>query len=623
MAALFVKWLLVASSLAHFEASAGPDVTVRTYNAPGYSEVDTHMAIRRDLEAAKLQPRAELKGNVRLDRSWDGAALLKLGASQEIDTKSSKSNSSASTSQSVDIVCTTCYIKGLATAELEIPKDFNATSALNMTVSTVKNKVDNFTDTIEDYLDNYFRGVVQNFGDGIDISDFAFPPLNYSFALEVPTIPEVNLAFGFDDLELYFQTNTILGGALSYELNVFTSQTPLGVGIGKDSQLGVTFKVDLLLSSKGAIDISSGLHMKLDAVKLSLPLFSDKLANLALNGAQFEFLPVTVQSANVLLTAKLRIGIHAGIAVKLPSTPEFTVFNTTVGIPELKGGIEAAVYATLAEFNTNVTATPFSEDCKLQAIQDYQLAVGGVVGASVALGSETWGPVAETSTPLFRTKIASICAFEAKTTPAPAVATPTKANKRQQEMTTSTTETKIVHTGVQCVSSVAALGGDCPVSLQQTTQSTETLTLTASAPKGQTPTFAASVRDTVTSTATFGKNAFTIQKMSGSPTSYVPPPGSTNNGEIGAKAEEKVGSMPLKTILGITFGVGIPVLLLIAGGAFFIFKKRQQKKYNTLSGADAFAMGHRSGSNATDTGSDSYRNGEKKHAGVTVSELQR
>lgn len=180
-------------------------------------------------------------------------------------------------------------MKGLATAQLEIPKDFNATTALNASVESVKNSVVNFTDTIEDYFDDYFKGVVEKFDDGIDIKDFAFPQLNYSFALDVPPIPEVNLAFGFDGLELYLQTNTILGGALSYELNLFTTQTPLGIGIGKDSQLGVVFKVDLLLNSKGAIDISSGLHIKLDdGARLSLPLFSDKVSELILKGGQFE-----------------------------------------------------------------------------------------------------------------------------------------------------------------------------------------------------------------------------------------------------------------------------------------------------------------------------------------------
>lgn len=57
--------------------ASAADVSVRTYNAPGYSDADTHLAIRRGLAEARHQKREDLKGNVTLDRSWDGAVLLK------------------------------------------------------------------------------------------------------------------------------------------------------------------------------------------------------------------------------------------------------------------------------------------------------------------------------------------------------------------------------------------------------------------------------------------------------------------------------------------------------------------------------------------------------------------
>jgi hypothetical protein len=53
------------------------DVSVRTYNAPGHTDADTHLAIRRGLAEARHQKREDLKGNVTFDRSWDGAVLLK------------------------------------------------------------------------------------------------------------------------------------------------------------------------------------------------------------------------------------------------------------------------------------------------------------------------------------------------------------------------------------------------------------------------------------------------------------------------------------------------------------------------------------------------------------------
>ncbi|KAF2638625.1 hypothetical protein P280DRAFT_404282 [Massarina eburnea CBS 473.64] len=555
--------LALAASFAAFATAEQPELSVRTYNAPGMTEADTHALIRKDLEIASLEKRTDLKGNTTLDRSWDGAVLLN-GASQKINTND-KNNASASAEQSVEIVCTTCYIKGLATAELKIPDNFNATTALNKTVFAVADKVVNFTESIEDYMDDYFEGLVKKFGDGIDLSDFAFPQLNYSFAMDIPSIPEVMLNFGFDGMELYLETNTILGAALTYELNLYTSNTPIGISVGKGSQLGVVFKVDLLLNAEGAIDISSGLHMKLDdGVKIDIALFGDKVSNVVFNGAQFEFLPVTVQSAGVVLSAVLRIGIHAGIAVKTPDTPPISVFDTTIGFPELKGGIEVGVFANVAEFTTNVTAAPGDKECQLKVVQNYQMALGAAAGASVALGSDTWGPVAATSIPIFNTKLASICAIQGNTSPATASATPTstKKGRRQQDMTTKTTATKIIHTGVQCISAVA---GNCPMSLQKTTQSVETRTLTASAPKGQTPTFPASVQDTVTSTATFGKNVIKMKATSGSPTSYTPPPtnsadGKDGDGSISHSLEGMVGGVSKKLIVGLSVGLGVPLL---------------------------------------------------------------
>jgi hypothetical protein len=277
------------------------------------------------------------------------------------------------------------------------------------------------------------------------------------------------------------------------------------------------------------------------------------------NGAQFEFLPVTVESAGVVLSAILRIGIHAGIAIKTPSTPQVTVFNHTIGFPELKGGIEVGVFANIAEFVTNVTAAPGDKECHLKVVQEYKMALGANAGASVALGTDTWGPVATTSTAIFSKQMASVCAVQGKSTPAAASASPTgKAAKRQQQdMTTTTTKITVKHTGVQCISAVA---GNCPMSLQTTTQSTETVTLTASAPKGQKPTFPSSVQDRVTSTATFGKNVVKMKATSGVPSSYTPGPTDKAKEDVKNALDGKVGGVSKKVVVGVCLGVGLPLL---------------------------------------------------------------
>lgn len=71
----FTKALGLAAGFVGFVGAA--DVQMRTYNAPGQTDADTHLAIRRGLAEARHQKREDLKGNVTLDRSWDGAVLLK------------------------------------------------------------------------------------------------------------------------------------------------------------------------------------------------------------------------------------------------------------------------------------------------------------------------------------------------------------------------------------------------------------------------------------------------------------------------------------------------------------------------------------------------------------------
>lgn len=501
------------------------------------------------------------------------------GASQSVDTGNNAS--SASVSAGVEITCTTCYVKGIASAGLHIADDFDAGKALNKTVASVFNTVENFTQEVEDYFENYFKGVVKNFDDGIDWHDFAFPPLNYTFDMDIPPIDDVKLNFMFDDMELYLELNTILNAGATYELNLFTSNTPIGISVGKNLTLGVVFKVDLLLSVQGTIDISSGLHIKLDdGVGIDIALFSDAVSNIVFHGGQFEFLPVTVEKAGVVLSAILRIGIHSGITVAAPGTPDITVFNTSLGTPQVAGGIEVGVFANLAQFTTNVTLAPDNAECELHVQQEYQIALGAAAGASVVFDTDTWGPVAATSIPIWTTTLAEVCAHKPTTSPSPAIITasptPSKAkpaNRRDEASETITTKTKITHTGVQCQTSVI---GNCPNSLQVTTQTVETRTLTTVVPSGADVTWPATpgVKEGAPSTKAFGDNALSFTGTSGSPVSYTaPPPTATSTGkdggkdgkDEGSKASEivngKTGGVSNKVIIGVSVGVGLAVII--------------------------------------------------------------
>lgn len=228
-----------------------------------------------------------------------------------------------------------------------------------------------------------------------------------------------------------------------------------------------------------------------------------------------------------------------------------------------------------AEFITNITYTPDDEDCKRKVVQSYQLALGAKAGATVAIGTDTWGPMPDTSTPVWYTEMASLCAGEKPPTPATVasgVITTAPENRRRQDLLTTTITSKFIHTGINCLSTGLI---NCPASLQNTSQSTETRTIVTALPSGAEATFPVTVMDSVPSLIAFKRGAETIPATSGSPVSYVPPaPTETSklDGFIGdleaaaddAVADAKKNNKPL--IIGLACGLGGAALLALIAG---------------------------------------------------------
>lgn len=289
----------------------------------------------------------------------------------------------------------------------------------------------------------------------------------------------------------------------------------------------------------------------------------DQVANTSdSNGGQFEFLPVTVESAGVVISAVLRIGVHCGIEVGTPKALK-------LGALEVKSGIEVAVFANVAEFVTNITHTPNDADCDLKVIQEYNFAVGAIAGASivvdaVGLDPKTWGPVIEVSTAIYTTTLAEVCAIKGKAEPTTtAIAA---IGEKREDLTTTTIFTSTTTTEVSC----AITGTDnCPASAQVSTKAVITRTLVTAVPSGVDPTFPETTFSTVQSTIAFGSLAKSIKATSGTPTAYTAPTEeviTTLDSKIGGvKLDGEIGGVNKKLIVGVSVGVGIPMLLGIIG----------------------------------------------------------
>ena len=357
------------------------------------------------------------------------------------------------------------------------------------------------------------------------------------------------------------------------------------------------------------------------------------------NGGQFEFLPVVVESAGVVFTAALRIGIYTGLAIGAPSSMSFIP-----GLKDVEGGIQLSVFANLAEFTTNVSYVPNDPECEIKAVQEFQVALGAAAGMSVAIDIVTYGPVAETKIPIWNTQLAEVCASKgtgrptptpgsASVTPTPSASggessasttpTPTPgANKKREEMETTELKTTITHTAVGCASSVPA---NCPVSLQQTAQSEETLTTTLTYPSGSdAPTFPGSMQTTIpaNSAAQFGSNVQSIDKISGSPTAYTAPP-SKDTGKIDKALDGEVGGVSKKLVVGLCVGIG--AALIIGAIAGFLLWKKKKARYASV----PHKFDDRRGSFVSDpyvggqARFEPYRQADKNKAGVSVSEIRR
>ncbi|KAI0968391.1 hypothetical protein F4678DRAFT_442907 [Xylaria arbuscula] len=585
-----MKLVSIYSSLLSLVLVSGfsPAHKTRQLNAPrSASSLDTWHSLSRTLQRSQLMGRDKNPKNAtNIAKSWNNATLFSLGVEVA-------AGDGVSTTVEIEVTCTRCYVKGLITAELGFDSSFNISQAITNFTTEIGEEIKNVTDAAVTYLDNEIPGLFANLTDDLDFGDISFPPLNISFNVDVPDIPECSLRFQFDDLELYMLMDTVLSAGTTYTLNLYSTNTPIGISVNSETFIGFIVSIDLILAVDSDIDISSGLHIKVeDGMALDLSLFSQNVSSVTFNGGSFSFLPVTVQSANGVLTAKLRFGMHAGVSLENDDLGPFIPVST---------GTEVLVYADLAEFTTNITAVPDGDDsdCQLRVQQGYQLALGAAAGATLAIGPETWGPYPSANIPIFYTTLIDECAQSVTKTASTITTTPTPsvAARADHNMTTTTTlSDKVTFTGLVCISTGLT---ECPASLQSTTKVTSTRTLVVEVLSGSKASFPPTTQDTVSETIPFTKNIKTVAATTGSPVSYVPPPPPPTSspsssstavtagpgGDAGESGDGKLASRTRSLIIGLSVGLGVPFLAALAAGVYFFLRRR---KYAAIASSEVF-----------------------------------
>jgi hypothetical protein len=258
-----------------------------------------------------------------------------------------------------------------------------------------------------------------------------------------------------------------------------------------------------------------------------------------------------------VLTALLRVGMKAGLDVSTPVES-----NSLDGL-SFSTGLEGGIWADVAQFTTNVTAASDSSICELHVVEEYSMLLGANAGATLAIGEHTWGPTPSTQVPIWYTTLTSACAVSGSAT---AAASAVATIIARDDLTTKTTITKVTYTATVCLSTGLV---NCPVSLQSTSKNTVTKTLITAVPSGSDATFPATTQNTVASTIAFGANVRKLTATSGSPVSYVPTasgPSATPSSATSDVINGETKGVSNKVIIGVSVGVGLPVLIAIIAG---------------------------------------------------------
>ncbi|KAM0454624.1 hypothetical protein ACHAO4_004432 [Trichoderma viride] len=564
----FKSLLFVTLFYTLFSHVASSALTVR--NLPGKSSDETISEVRRRLASVKRNGTDVLFDNsTSFSRGLEGVTIF---------------NPFDSSDSTISITCTKCYFTGQASAKVTSKNSINVTS----TMDQIEDSFENIFNNIKTYAKNATDTFIDELGNGTSpfkaLQDVEhLPPPDIDFNLDLK-FPEYHVDVNLTDVEIYMQIDTVLADGITYTFNIYQSKTLAGVALGNGLLLGAVFSVDLIFSVNAQVDIQSGFHIHFDNVRTQIELFGKEASGLDFNGGKFAFLPVSIQSGAVVLEAVLRLEARIGISLHDLPSPNKDL--------DIGAGVEARIYANIAEFVTNITLGEVdslkerddnSDNCRLGIAQAYTFGIGAGAGASLVVGDNTWGPTPETEIPIFYTTLAQACIVTSKTgtnTISATTAAPSNTNAVAKRSVTSTV-TLETQSATVCASPGLI---NCPASLQSLTKNVITRTLTSNVASG------ASVVWSASSTSTFQKvdfpaDAVTMTSSSGKPKSYTPPPppptttaSSSSPGGSDSSSGEKSGKHRVSNavIIGVSVGLGVPVLLA-AIAAIIYFTRRNRK----------------------------------------------
>ncbi|KAI1312147.1 hypothetical protein F5Y03DRAFT_265553 [Xylaria venustula] len=210
------------------------------------------------------------------------------------------------------------------------------------------------------------------------------------------------LRLGFSGVEAYASLGVRASAGQTFSLNLFASDSPIGIGIsGLD--VGVVFFVDLVFSLSEAIDLTAGFQVSVpDDAYLEADIFEGDIDDSAFDGISSQSLPVTVISGTATFKADLRLRVQAGA-------------EASIDLFDIGAGAVIGIYANIIEFVAVIEKTP---TCDVETEISWDLNVGAYAHLDVVVDYTTLGPVPTVSTTLFAGETISSCWVEPTTMPA-------------------------------------------------------------------------------------------------------------------------------------------------------------------------------------------------------------
>jgi hypothetical protein len=149
---------------------------------------------------------------------------------------------------------------------------------------------------LDDYAMMVAKNLIDNFGDDNDfeLEDLLPPNLNVSsFDDDLKAvIPNTDITFRFDDLDLYLELETIHNVSATYTVKLFQNGAiPIGLDLPNNIKFGVVVSADLILNITGGLDITGGLHIKVDDhVATRIKLFGDEVSEMNMRVASVRYI---------------------------------------------------------------------------------------------------------------------------------------------------------------------------------------------------------------------------------------------------------------------------------------------------------------------------------------------